>query len=287
MTHDVFLCYDDRDADSAREVCRLFEDNGVSCWLRSRDRSLNGPGEEIFKAIDDAKAFVLIFSKNSDSDEVVREVNEAFGAKTKIMILNLDESSIYGKMEFYLKDQYSLPLFPNLNDQLERLVMDTSYVVSRPYSKIRVPSQTKKHFRKFEPKYYRRLRYVKIAVPVVIVMILIVWFVVLPSGFHTTDDGVFSMNITNIDVKNLNGKYVYTVLGDAYNMPENSDRYIMQLKFYDKDKKQVYEVNSTCDEFKGSVIATFNRNNDNITDVGFRVVDFDDNVICTQNYSLG
>ena len=119
-----------------------------------------------------------------------------------------------------------------------------------------------------------------------IVLVLVVWFVVIPSGQHTTDDGRFVMNITEVDVKNLNGKFVYTVLGDAYNMPSDSNRYIMHIKFFDGEKNQVYEVNSTCDEFKGRVIASFNRDNDNITDVSFELVDFTDNLICSQNVTV-
>lgn len=286
MSHDVFLCYDERDEDSASEMCRLLEQNGMGCWLKSRDYLPDEPVSKIVGAIMDSEVFVLIYSKNSISKSVIREVNKVFGKNIKIMIFNLDDSSISGKLEFYLNKQYELSLYPNAKGKLKRFVQDVSEAVSRPCDKVMIPSETLKHFRKSEPFMDKVVRYSKVAVPALIVLVLIVWFFVLPSGHHTTDDGVFSMNITGVDVKNMNGKYVYTVLGDAYNMPDDSDRYIMQLDFFDKDKKQIYEVNATCDEFRAGVMATFNMDDDNITDVGFTLVDFSDNVICMQNYTL-
>jgi hypothetical protein len=287
MNHDVFLCYDERDVEVAERTCELFEANNIRCWFKSRDYSPDEPGSKVFDAIGHAKAFVVLYSKNSkNSESVNREVNNVFSTETKIMVFNIDDTSYSGKLEYYLKDKYSLVLFPNPSGKLKQLLRDVSETVSKPISRVDVSRSTVKFFKQFDPHPPGLLKYVKIAVPVVIVLALVVWFLVIPSGLHTTDDGQFRMNISNVDVKNLNGKYVYTVLGDAYNMPSDSDRYIMQLNFYDKDKNQVYEVNSTCDEFKGRVITTFNRPNDNITTVDFELVDFSDNVICNQTIKI-
>lgn len=284
---DIFLCYDETDESAADEICRLFEDNGLSCWFKSRDFTSGSEGEVIPHVITDSKVFVLVYSINSvNSDSVLREVNRAFGRKVPIHIFNIDDTGIYGNLEYYLNNQYNLPIFPNFKGKLKKFVKDTSEVAGKPIGKVRISRSCIRFFRQFEPKSEKLLRYVKIAVPVLVVLALVVWFVVIPSGHHVTDDGEFTMNITNVDVKNLNGKYVYTVLGDAYNMPSDSNRYIMEMKFYDSKNNKVFDLNSTCDEFRGGVLATFNVDSDNITRVDFRLVDFGDEVICTQNYAL-
>lgn len=287
MVSDVFLCYDEKDEAAAERICELFEDNSIGCWFKSRDYSKDRHVTDIFDAIGQSRVLVLIHSKSCEkSESVIREINEVFSTPTKILIANVDSTSLSGTLEFYLKDKPSIDIYENPSKKLKQLVGDTSEMLSKSAGKVRVKSDTVKFFNEFKIPGFDYWKFVKIALPAVIVLVLVIWFVVIPSGQHTTDDGGFVMNVTDVDVKNLNGKFVYTVLGDAYNMPSDSDRYIMHFRFYDDAQNQVYEVNSTCDEFKGRVMATFNRNNDNITHATFDLVDFNDNLICSQNLTV-
>lgn len=284
MNHDVFICYDDNDLNAAGELTRIFEDNSIECWFKKRDFSSSGRDVEVFEAIEKAKAFVLVYSRHArDSEIVLREVNKFFGSAAPIYILNVDGSSIAGKMEFYLKGQPEVDLYPNPSKKLKSLIGDVSQSISKPVSEIKVSS---KHFRQTEPRGERIKKYVKIAVPVAVILILIFWFAVIPSGQHTTSDGSFFMNVTDVDVSEINGKHVYTVYGDAYNMPSDSERYVMQLKFYDGEGSNVYDINATCDEFRGGVIVSFDFDDADIESLSFELVDFNDNEICSQNYTL-
>ena len=37
MAHDVYLSYDEKDLESALNVCETLEANGLKCWMKNRD----------------------------------------------------------------------------------------------------------------------------------------------------------------------------------------------------------------------------------------------------------
>ena len=88
---------------------------------------------------------------------------------------------------------------------------------------------------------------VKIAVPILAVLILIYFLVILPAGQNTTSDGVFSMKVTGVEITESEGSYHYEVKGESYNMPSDSQMYLMNIKFFDNEDNEIFEVNSTAD----------------------------------------
>ena len=171
---------------------------------------------------------------------------------------------------------------------MEILVKETSNVVKNPVGNVKINSKSLKVFEKVNPnrKGNNIKKYIKIAIPIVVVLILIYFFVILPTGQNTTEDGIFSMNITDVDVSGTNGQYKYVVYGESYNMPADSTNYLMNIKFFDKNEYLVYEINSTVDEFKSGVIGSCELENDNITHVGFKLIDLNDNVISNEDYVI-
>jgi hypothetical protein len=281
--HDVYICYDDEDKEKANSICHLLEEHNIKCWIKSRDYSSRDSVDRISQAIRDSKCMVIIYSKNSKtSNRVVTEVDIAFSSAIKMLAFNIDGTNKKGDLEFFLKNKKFINAYPKTPEQLELLVRDTSEITGTSCGDVEVPSNIVKLF---EHK-SKILKYAKIAVPVIVILALVIYFIAIPMGQNTTDDGVFSMNITNVDVKEVDGKYFYTVYGQSYNMPENSTLYFMKTQYFDSENNMVYEINTSADEFRFGVIASFNVAQKNITHVSFKLVDMNDNLICEDEYDL-
>lgn len=283
MNHDVYVCYDERDKDAYDAVCRVFEENGIKPWIKSRHMSPDDSVDKIINAINDSKCFVLIFSDNSkNTNYVITETDIAFSSGIPILVFDIDNSKLDGNLEFILENQNILPSFSDSKKQLKALVKETSDIIEKPVGNVKINSKSVQTFEIINPRKRENnfKKIIKIAVPVAIVLILIYLFVVVPSGQHTTENGVFSMNVTDVDVNGLK----YTVHGESYNMPGDSERYVMNLKFFDKEDNLVYEVNSTADEFKSGIIWQGDLHNDNVTHIGFKLTDLSGNLFSEEDY---
>lgn len=285
MVHDVFICCDEENKHLGDEVYDIFKKNNIKSWIKSKDMSSNDSVDSIIHAISDSKCFVLIHSKNSnDTNYVVTETDIAFSRNIPIIVFNIDKSKMGRNLEFILEDKLKIDSFPNSKKQLEILVKETSKIIGNSKDAVKIDSKSVKAFEKINPN--RRdnaiKKYIKIAIPIAIALILIYLFVILPTGQNTTDDGIFSMNVTDVDVSGS----TYTVRGESYNMPSDSSRYFMNIKFFDKNDYMVYEVNSTVDEFKSGVICSFDVHTDNVTYINFTLTDIDNNVLSKQSYVL-
>ena len=286
MGHDVYICYDKKDQEVCDAIYRIFEKNNIKSWVKSKDFSSGDPVDKITNAIADAKCFLLVLSKNSkDTNYVLTETDIAFSRDVPILVYNIDDSRLKGNLEFILENQTKIYSFPNSKRQLETLVKKTSEIIGKPIDNVRVDSKSVGVFEKINPKRKENniKKYVTIAVPIAIALVLIYFFVFLPTGQHTTDDGVFSMNVTGVDVDGLK----YTVHGESYNLPVDSQNYFMNIKFLDENDYLVYEVNSTADEFKSGVIWGGDLPDNNIPHVGFKLTDLNNNVLSKEDYVIG
>lgn len=66
MAHDVYICYDERDLEVAKNVCDALESNGLECWLKNRDAGVKNIVNEIMDAIKSPKSwfcFILRIQK--------------------------------------------------------------------------------------------------------------------------------------------------------------------------------------------------------------------------------
>ena len=281
--HDVYICYDSEDETKANSICHLFEQHRITCWIKSRDYFSGDSVDKISHAIRNSKCMVILYSKNSKiSNRVVTEVDIAFSSGIQILVFNIDGTNKKGDLEFFLKNKKFINAFPKTQDQLALLVENTSEIIDNPCENVEIPPNI---YKLFEHK-SKAMKYVKIAIPAIVILALVFYFVVLPMGQITTDSGVFSMNITNVDVKEADGKYFYTVYGQSYNMPQNSTLYFMKTQYFDSKNNMVYEINTSADEFKFGVIASFEVAQKNITHISFKLVDISDKLICEDEYSL-
>ena len=285
MNHDVYICYDKKDEHLSDELYELFEKNNIKAWSKSKDMPSGGSVDTITNAISESECFVLILGKSSkDTNYIMTELDIAFSNEVPIVVFDIDEGKSSKKLEFLIRTQKVIPSYPNSKKQLEKLVKETSEKIKKPVDKVKIDSKTVDIFDEINPKRKENKikKYIAIAIPIAAVLILIYFFVIIPAGQNTTSDGIFSMNMTKIEVNGNN----YAVYGESYNMPSNPEKYFMNIKFYDKDDNNVFEVNSTADEFKKGIMWQGDLPTNNVTHVGFKLIDLNNKVLSQNNCTI-
>lgn len=285
MNHDVYICYDKKDEYLSDELYQLFEKNNINAWNKSKDMHSDESVNTITNAISESKCFVLLLGKSSnDTNYIMTELDIAFSNEIPIVVFDIDEGKSSKKLEFLIRTQKVIPSYPNSKKQLEKLVKETSDIVKKPVDKVKIDSKTVDAFEQINPKRKENKikKYITIAIPIVAALILIYFFVIIPTGQNTTSDGIFAMNMTKIEV---NGNQ-YAVYGESYNMPSNPEKYIMNIRFYDRDNNNVFEVNSTADEFKKGIIWQGDLTTNNATHAEFKLIDLNNKVISQNDYVI-
>jgi hypothetical protein len=135
MAHDVFISHSSNNRTIANAVCAALESAGIRCWLAPRDvlpgRSYSG---EITRAIQQSRAFVLIFSEHSNnSEQVLREVQLAANSRLHIVQFRIDPISPSDDLEYYLSGPHWLDaVTPPLEDHLEQLKSSMKALLALP-----------------------------------------------------------------------------------------------------------------------------------------------------------
>src|SRR6187431_1607022 len=124
MAHDVFISHSSNNRPIANAVCAALENAGIRCWIAPRDvmpgRSYSG---EITRAIQQSRAFILIFSQHSNnSEQVLREVQLAANSRLHIVQFRIDAVAPSDDLEYYLSGPHWLDaVTPPLENHLEQL----------------------------------------------------------------------------------------------------------------------------------------------------------------------
>jgi hypothetical protein len=135
MAHDVFISHSTSNRPVANAVCAALESIGIRCWIAPRDvlpgRSYSG---EITRAIQQSRAFVLIFSEHSNnSEQVLREVQLAANARLHIVQFRIDAVLPSDDLEYYLSGPHWLDaVTPPLENHLDQLKSSMKALLSLP-----------------------------------------------------------------------------------------------------------------------------------------------------------
>ena len=135
MAHDVFISHSSSNRPVANAVCASLESAGIRCWIAPRDvmpgRSYSG---EITRAIQQSRAFVLIFSEHSNnSEQVLREVQLAANSRLHIVQFRIDAVSPSDDLEYYLSGPHWLDaVTPPLENHLGQLKSSVKALLSLP-----------------------------------------------------------------------------------------------------------------------------------------------------------
>ena len=135
MAHDVFISHSSNNRTVANAVCAALESIGIRCWIAPRDvlpgRSYSG---EITRAIQQSRAFVLIFSEHSNnSEQVLREVQLAANSRLHIVQFRIDAVVPSDDLEYYLSGPHWLDaVTPPLEDSLGQLKSSMKALLALP-----------------------------------------------------------------------------------------------------------------------------------------------------------
>ena len=125
MPHDVFISYSNKNKVVADAVCAKLEENKIRVWIAPRDVP---PGkdfaESIIEAIDGCKAFVLIWSEESNkSGHILNEVNRAFSQNITVIPFRIDNVEPTKSLEYYIGRTHWLDaITPPLEKHIDKLV---------------------------------------------------------------------------------------------------------------------------------------------------------------------
>ena len=120
---DIFISYKSEDIEKARKVRDHFENEGFSVWM-APDSITGGASyaAEIPPAIDGAKVFLLVFTKNTQSSKwVSRELDRAINGNKIIIPFMLDDCELNDEFSFYLTNVQRYPAFENYKKSLAKM----------------------------------------------------------------------------------------------------------------------------------------------------------------------
>jgi len=100
----LFISYASQDVEVANAICQSLESQGIPCWMAPRDVK---PGAQyadaIVRAINDAKAIVLVMSASAvASAHVGREIERAASKRKPIIAFRVDAAPLSAALEYFL-----------------------------------------------------------------------------------------------------------------------------------------------------------------------------------------
>ncbi len=135
MAHDVFISHSTNNRSVANAVCAALERIAIRCWIAPRDVMPGRPySGEITRAIQQSRAFVLIFSEHSNnSEQVLREVQLAANSRLHIIQFRIDPVVPSDDLEYYLSGPHWLDaVTPPLENHIEQLQTSLKALLALP-----------------------------------------------------------------------------------------------------------------------------------------------------------
>jgi tetratricopeptide (TPR) repeat protein len=138
MAADAFISYSHDDKDVAEAACLRLEASGVHCWIAPRDilPGSTWPGQ-IVTAINDCKAFVLIYSSSANASEQIKhEVERAGNRGMPIIPFRIENVPPSPDLAYFISnaqwlDAFEQPMEPHL-DRLSETIARISGTAQAP-----------------------------------------------------------------------------------------------------------------------------------------------------------
>ena len=256
MAHNVYICYDEKDLDEAKQVCDALEGNGLDCWLKNRDAGVKHMVDEIMTAIKESKVVVLLYSKNSkNSNFVNNEIDTAFSQKRSILVYQIDDTKLEGSLEFFLRNKPWIKAYPNPEEKFDVLVEDTSRLLKEQKHK------DNRNAIGTVGKYK-----IPIIIGCIVVVAAIVGFMMFAGNTDTTASsqihaGDYKLKITNFekfDVRKQQNdwNFSYSIEGTISPVPSDDSGCVIVVEFYD-DSGKIVDTSETPIEDAQKVGAGF------------------------------
>ncbi|MBQ6836353.1 MAG: TIR domain-containing protein [Clostridia bacterium] len=212
---DIFISYKSEDIEKARAVRDHLESEGLSVWM-APDSITGGASyaAEIPPAIDGAKVFLLVFTKNTQNSKwVSRELDRAINGNKIIIPLMLDDCLLNDEFSFYLTNVQRYPAFENydkslkkMTDEIKRYIAPQVQEAKTEIKKVEIPKppKPKKEKRKkaekpwVDPEEREKKRNKAFVICFVLFMTVCFWWGALASNKIEIAGETFSRRETNI-----------------------------------------------------------------------------------------
>lgn len=130
---DVFISYSTKNAEAAKAVCHVLEENGIRCWIAPRDIP---PGKNYGDLIDNAivssKVFLLVYSSDSlDSQWCNGELNVAFSEGKTIVPYRIEPAPLKGAMRVILSQTHWIDSYPDYKSRFSDLVQTIASMLNK------------------------------------------------------------------------------------------------------------------------------------------------------------
>lgn len=288
MAHDVYLSYDEKDLDTALDVCETLESNGLKCWMKNRDVDDNNRVKAIINAIKQTRILLLIHSKNSKTSKFINnEVNEAFDAGRSFLVYYIDDSKLEGSLEYFLKAKPSINAYPNPEEKNDATVKLAKSLVKKQ----------KKEDNSIKNVILKNKKAVAIGVIALVVIVAAVGFMMFNGGGTTSSEpvnvGDYKLKITDFNMEDvrkqdLGWNYSYSVVGTISPTPSGHGDLKIVVDFYDQTGKLVETTETPFEDAQisgsGYLFGSFGYEGNDISYVEAQLID-GDNVIIAEDDS--
>jgi len=133
MKH-IFISHSSKDKDMADEVCSLFENNGLACWIAPRDIPGGKEyGEEVILGIDACFAMVVVLTDNSnDSKMVAKEVERAISKNKDVITVKMKDIQPSKRLELFISSSQSVQAWnSSLEVEINKLAKESKASIER------------------------------------------------------------------------------------------------------------------------------------------------------------
>ncbi len=121
MKYDVFISHSSGDLEIAERICDYLQDNGISCWIDSRNIT-GGYARSIIEGIKESELLVLVFSnKVNESMHVENEIDNAFCMKKAIIPFRIEDVAYSDVLRYYLSKAHYVDASKDMDKALEEL----------------------------------------------------------------------------------------------------------------------------------------------------------------------
>lgn len=286
MAHDVYLSYDEKDLETALNVCETLESNGLKCWMKNRDVDDNNRVKAIIKAIKQTRILLLIHSKNSKSSKFINnEVNEAFDAGRSFLVYYIDDSELEGSLEYFLKAKPSVKAYPDPEEKNDILIKLSKNLVKKQ----------KRQDNSIKNIISNNKKAVAVGAIALVVLIAAVGFMMFNGGGTTSSEpvnvGDFKLKITDFNMEdvtkqNLGWNYSYSVVGTISPTPGDHSGLKIVVDFYDQTGKLVDSTETPFEDAQisgsGYLFGSIGYEKKDISYVEVQLID-SDNIIIAQD----
>ncbi len=100
----IFISHSSKDFEFANQLCTVFEQNDLPCWIAPRDIPYGTMwSEEITRAIEQSRLMIFIFSEHSNKTaQTIREINLAEQQQIPIIAVKLTDVEYNRALKYYM-----------------------------------------------------------------------------------------------------------------------------------------------------------------------------------------